>query len=158
MKPKLFLIIKDRSERVKRKNFRLIHGIPLHEYFISQRNDYINRILTEFDNNGEVSDRNRFLKLKSKMRNISNSEKIYEEFDKMFVQVYPKFYKKLSALAKLSQTDLRLASYIKMNHTNNEISRISGVPLRTVETQRYRLKKKLKLNKEEDLNSYLKKL
>ena len=126
--------------------------------FISQRNDYINRILTEFDNNGEVSDRNRFLKLKSEMRNISNSEKIYEEFDKMFVQVYPKFYKKLSALAKLSQTDLRLASYIKMNHTNNEISRISGVPLRTVETQRYRLKKKLKLDKEEDLNSYLKKL
>lgn len=126
--------------------------------FISQRNDYINRILAEFDNNSEVNDINRFLKLKSEMRNISNSEKVYEEFDKTFVEVYPKFYKKLCALAKLSQTDLRLASFIKMNHTNNEISRISGVPLRTVETQRYRLKKKLKLNKEEDLNSYLKKL
>ena len=126
--------------------------------FISQRNDYLNRILTEFDKNDDLSDRNKLLKLKSEMKNISNSEKAYKEFDKIFVQVYPKFYRKLSSLAKLSQTDLRLASYIKMNHVNNEISRISGVPLRTVETQRYRLKKKLKLNKEEDLNSFIKKL
>ena len=58
MKPKLFLIIKDRSERVKRKNFRLIHGIPLHEYFISQRNAfdiYIDtdseRIFKEYNSN-----------------------------------------------------------------------------------------------------------
>lgn len=40
MKPKLFLIIKDRSERVKRKNFRPIQGVPLHEYFMSQRHSF----------------------------------------------------------------------------------------------------------------------
>ncbi|MEK9957779.1 MAG: hypothetical protein VW578_03200 [Flavobacteriaceae bacterium] len=126
--------------------------------FISQRNDYINRILTQFDKNYDISDRNKLLKLKLSIRNISNSEKAYEEFDKIFVRVYPEFYKKLCSLAKLGQTDLRLASYIKMNHTIKEISKISGVPLRTVETQRYRLKKKLGLNKDEDLNSYIKKI
>jgi len=37
---KLFLIIKDYSERVKSKNFREIEGLSLHEYFIRQRKDW----------------------------------------------------------------------------------------------------------------------
>lgn len=40
MKKKIFLIIKDQSERVKDKNFRLICGMPLHEFFISQRDEF----------------------------------------------------------------------------------------------------------------------
>ena len=73
----------------------------------------------------------------------------------MFSQVYTKFYKRLNKVAKLSQTDLRLASYIKMNHTNNEISRISGISMRSVESQRYRLSKKLNLDQGQDLNRYI---
>ena len=42
-----------------------------------------------------------------------------------------------------------------MNHSNNEIARISGISIRTVESQRYRLSKKLKLSNGEDLNSYI---
>ena len=82
-------------------------------------------------------------------------KKTYEEFDKMFSKVYPKFYKRLNAIAKLSQTDIRLASYIKMNHSNNEISRISGISPRTVESQRYRLSKKLNIAKGQDLNRFI---
>ena len=36
----MFLIIKGHSERVNKKNFRLINGVPLHEYFISQRSRF----------------------------------------------------------------------------------------------------------------------
>ena len=76
----------------------------------------------------------------------------------MFVEVYPNFYEKLNALSTLSQTDLRLASYIKMNHNNNEIASISGISLRTVESQRYRLSKKLNLEKDQGLDSFLRRL
>ena len=79
----------------------------------------------------------------------------YNDFDKMFIEVYPDFYEKLNALSTLSQTDLRLASYIKMNHNNNEIANISGISLRTVESQRYRLSKKLNLEKDQGLDSFL---
>ena len=89
------------------------------------------------------------------LNRVINSEKSYEEFDNMFVSVYPEFYQRLNQISKLSQTDLRLASYIKMNHTNNEIANISGISLRTVESQRYRLTKKLNLDKNQDLNSFL---
>ena len=93
--------------------------------------------------------------LSKELNKVISSEKSYEEFDNMFVNVYPDFHHKLNQISKLSQTDLRLASYIKMNHNNNEIAQISGISLRTVESQRYRLSKKLKLDKNQDLNSFL---
>ena len=135
--------IKDELRLKRRELFSKIN-------FISQRNEYLNKIREQIG-----SDNTNQSKIKAEIKNITNSEKAYEEFDKMFSQVYPKFYKRLNAFAKLSQTDIRLASYIKMNHTNNEISRISGISLRTVESQRYRLSKKLNLSNGQDLNSFI---
>ena len=94
-------------------------------------------------------------KLEAEIESVTVTEKAYQEFDRMFSAVYPNFYKRLNKITRLSQTDIRLASYIKMNHSNNEISRISGISLRTVESQRYRLSKKLQLNKGQDLNQYI---
>jgi len=121
--------------------------------FISQRNDYLISIKDKIDK--EILNPKNLNNIKREIKNITTSEKAYEEFDKMFSQVYPKFYKRLNQIAKFSQTDIRLASYIKMNHSNNEISRISGISLRTVESQRYRLSKKLNLDKGVDLNNYI---
>ena len=121
--------------------------------FITQRNDYLNRIKSKLESKESDSE-----DLKNEISNIANSEKAYSEFDKMFSQVYPDFYKNLNIHGKLSQTDIRLASYIKMNHSNNEIARISGISIRTVESQRYRLSKKLNISADEDLNSFISKL
>ncbi|MDB9977094.1 LuxR C-terminal-related transcriptional regulator, partial [Flavobacteriaceae bacterium] len=69
--------------------------------------------------------------------------------------VFPEFYKKLNANYRLSKTDFRLIAYIKMNKSNNEIAQISGISIRTIQSQRYRLSKKLKLEKNQDLNSFI---
>jgi DNA-binding CsgD family transcriptional regulator len=42
-----------------------------------------------------------------------------------------------------------------MNQSSNEIAQLTGVSIRTVESQRYRLRKKLDLGKDADLNGYL---
>ena len=137
------------NEELKLKKRELFSKVN----FISQRNEYLNNIKNQLD--GDIANNKNLKNLKREIKNITSSEHSYEEFDKMFSQVYPKFYKRLNKLAKLSQTDIRLASYIKMNHSNNEISRISGISLRTVESQRYRLTKKLKISSGEDLNTYI---
>ena len=137
------------NEQLKLKRRELFSKVN----FISQRNDYLNNIRDQL--NGDLNNFQNLKNIKREIKNITTSEKAYEEFDKMFSQVYPKFYKRLNKVAKLSQTDLRLASYIKMNHTNNEISRISGISMRSVESQRYRLSKKLNLDKGQDLNNYI---
>ena len=137
------------NEELKLKKRELFSKVN----FISQRNDYLNNLKDKLD--GDLTNTKNLINVKREIKNISSSEKAYNEFDKMFSQVYTEFYKKLNKVAKLSQTDLRLASYIKMNHTNYEISRISGISLRTVESQRYRLSKKLNLSKDQDLNNYI---
>lgn len=48
-KYKMFLIIKDNSERVKKKNFREIEGKPLHQYFIDKRKSFDIFIDTDSD-------------------------------------------------------------------------------------------------------------
>ncbi len=122
--------------------------------FIIQRNEYLKKIQKDV-NSQKVDSEISINRISRELNSVIKSEKSYSDFDKMFIEVYPDFYNKLNAMASLSQTDLRLASYIKMNISINEITTISGVSLRTVESQRYRLSKKLNLKKDQNLNSFL---
>ena len=124
--------------------------------FILQRNEYLKNIISKL-NKSEVNEQS-FRRVKKEVSELISSEKSYEEFDKIFTNVYPKFYKILNDKHNLSQTYLRLAAYIRMNQSNNEIAKICGVSIRTVETQRYRLSKLLKLDKNENLNSYIQRI
>jgi len=139
------------TEQLNQKNRELVSKTN----FIIQTNDYLKNIQKKISSTQQEQEELSSQYLYKELNRVINSEKSYEEFDKMFVNVYPNFYKKLNQISKLSQTDLRLASYIKMNHNNNEISQISSISLRTVESQRYRLSKKLNLDKNQDLNSFL---
>ena len=151
---------KEKNERLALQKEKIQNKLDLKQRelfskvnFITQTNEYLNRIKGKLESKESNSE-----DLKNEIVNIANSEKAYSDFDKMFSQVYPNFYKNLNTYSKLTQTDIRLASYIKMNHSNNEIARISGISIRTVESQRYRLSKKLKLSNGEDLNSLIAKI
>ena len=138
------------TQELNQKNRELVSKAN----FIIQRNDYLKNIQKKISSPQKTEDYSSKM-LVNELNRVINSEKSYDEFDRMFINVYPNFYNKLNQINKLSQTDLRLASYIKMNHNNNEIANISGISLRTVESQRYRLTKKLNLDKNQDLNSFL---
>lgn len=137
------------SLKLESKNIELVSKAN----FILQRNEYLKNIISKL-NKSEVNEQS-FRRVKKEVSELISSEKSYEEFDKIFTNVYPEFYKILNDKHNLSQTYLRLAAYIRMNQSNNEIAKICGVSMRTVETQRYRLSKLLELDKGENLNSYI---
>ena len=124
--------------------------------FIAQRNEYldslkqtIKKIKKDKHSTADLSQG-----IEKDIDKIIGSEKVFKNFESQFTEVYPHFFKSLvRRYGKLSQNDLRLCAYIKMNQTTNQIAQITGVSIRTVETQRYRLGKKLKLAESEDLNS-----
>ena len=149
----------ERSKRFKVENLKIENELSLKKRelfsksnFILQRNDFLKSILDEIDKN---KSENVISKIKKQVSKVIRSESLYEEFDKKFVEVFPDFYKKMNSNYNLSKTDMRLIAYIKMNKSNNEIAQISGISLRTVQSQRYRLAKKLKLEKFQDLNSFI---
>lgn len=137
------------SNKLNQKNRELVSKTN----FILQRNEYLKKIKSKLETS--ESSKENFERISFELNSVINSEKSYKDFDKMFVNVYPDFYKKLNEISELTSTDLRLASLIKMNHSNNKIAIISGVSLRTIESQRYRLAKKLKLEKNQSLNTFL---
>ena len=97
-----------------------------------------------------------FRRIMSLMKIEDNADKDWEVFKSYFADVHDNFDHKLRAVTPdLSETELRLASLLKMNLTTKEIAAIMKVQPNSVLKSKYRLKKKLKLEKEEDLVGYL---
>ena len=126
--------------------------------FIIQRNQHLNGLLTLV--NKTETDHEENLKLINKVnrvvKNILKSETVYSQFEAQFKQVYPEFFKILvTKHGKLTSTDIQLCCYIKMNQTSKIIAQLTGVSVRTVEGQKYRLKKKFLVDKDLDLVTYI---
>lgn len=83
-------------------------------------------------------------------------DKDWKIFKSYFAEVHNDFDKKLLKLNKtISEKEIRLASFIRMNLTTKEIATLLNVLPESVLKSKYRLKKKLDLEKEKDLNEYL---
>ena len=129
--------------------------------FISQRNEYLKSLsnkIKALEKSSLSQESSEFISknIKRNIDNIINSKKTFESFEKQFTKVYPGFFKNLiEKHGKLTSTDLRLCAYLRMNQNSSEIAQISGASIRTIESQRYRLRKKLNLKPENDIINYL---
>ena len=85
-----------------------------------------------------------------------SSEDYWEQFQLNFDQVHQQFSQLLHLRhPELSPNEIRLSCLLRINMTNKEIAAIQNISLSAVEKSKYRLKKKLNLGKEADLNSYI---
>jgi len=86
----------------------------------------------------------------------ANDTKLWDDFQMYFEKTNPNF---LLLLAKkhpgLTPKDLKYCCYLKMNMANDDIRTLLGINQESVRTHKYRLKKKLVLAKDQDLQSYL---
>ncbi|MFZ1735333.1 MAG: LuxR C-terminal-related transcriptional regulator, partial [Candidatus Moraniibacteriota bacterium] len=91
-------------------------------------------------------------------QNLSSDEE-WEIFEQNFAEVHEEFLNNLSILhADLTSGELKLAAYIRMDLSSKEIAPLLNISLRSVENKRYRLRKKLGLEHDDNLSSYLLKL
>ncbi|MEO6349002.1 MAG: LuxR C-terminal-related transcriptional regulator [Aquaticitalea sp.] len=80
----------------------------------------------------------------------------WKVFEYNFNQVHEEFFNGLKEkFPQLTQKDLKICAYIKMNLATKEIAPLLNISTRGVETQRYRLKRKLKLESDNNLTDYL---
>jgi DNA-binding CsgD family transcriptional regulator len=94
--------------------------------------------------------------LRGKIKMLVTSFVINDNFEKLFEEVYPDFYQKLLDINNsLTQNDLKLCACIRLNQTSKEIALRMGVSTRTIESQKYRLKKKLRLDENQKLLSFI---
>ena len=73
-----------------------------------------------------------------------------------FNEVHRGFFDRLKRMyPSLTPKDLKLCAYLKMNLSTKEIATLTNVSIRGVEASRYRLRKKLELDSEINLNEFV---
>lgn len=90
---------------------------------------------------------------------ILENDEDWQVLKQHFNAVHENFFDKL--LAKhpaLSETELRHCMFIKLHLQTKEIARILSIDPRSVQTARYRIKKKMDLHEDVDLREYLLKI
>ncbi|MDE5419560.1 tetratricopeptide repeat protein [Labilibaculum sp. DW002] len=94
--------------------------------------------------------------LKSVKLKTTGRLKLWEEFDKRFIDVNKGFYETLkSRFPELTPTELKHCALIKLNFSSKEMAQLLNISLNGVNTSRYRIRKKLKLEREDNLVSFI---
>lgn len=80
----------------------------------------------------------------------------WEEFEARFISINQNFYKNLQTkFPELSQKDLKVCALIKLNFSSKEMSSLLGISVESVHTSRYRLRKKLYLERSDNLSNFI---
>ncbi|MBK8554320.1 MAG: hypothetical protein IPL65_00460 [Lewinellaceae bacterium] len=85
-----------------------------------------------------------------------NQEDYWEQFQVAFNQMHQDFVHELQQrYPGISTNDVRLSCFIRMGFSNPEIASILNVTINGVEQSKYRLKKKMGLDKDASLNEFI---
>ncbi len=107
-------------------------------------------------NNNPLELRKSIQKLSNQLAHNQSSNDQWASFSQQFEQIHPNFFYRLGIHApNLSTREKRLCAYGKLGMTNQEIAQILGIATSSVGKARHRLKKKMNLEKEQDLNQFL---
>ncbi|MCF8304605.1 MAG: hypothetical protein K9I94_15125 [Bacteroidales bacterium] len=88
-------------------------------------------------------------------RNIS-SEHEWKTFEGYFDQIHQGFFKRLmDEYPELTQSDLQLCAFLRMNLSTKEIAPLLNISIRGVEARRYRLRKRMGLEHDANLVEHL---
>lgn len=86
----------------------------------------------------------------------ANDHKLWDDFKLYFEQTNPGFLLLLNKkYPSLTSIDLKYCCYLKMNMSNDDIRNLLGINQESVRTHKYRLKKKMSLDRGQDLITYL---
>ena len=162
----LFFLARNRAKRIKLEKEKLEKDMLIKNkelttnvLYLLQKNELINSITS------------RLLKLKTNLKeeNIAPVQKIifdlqsitekevWEEFEYRFQNVHEEFYQNLKKkFPDLSPSEIKLAAFLRLNMNTKEIASITNQSVNSLETARYRLRKKLGItNQEVNLVNFL---
>lgn len=87
--------------------------------------------------------------------NMSDDDN-WEKFIENFNMVYDNFMKELTArYPDLKKNDLKLCAYLRMGLSSKEMASLLNTSVRSIETARYRLRRKLNLDQGDNLTTFI---
>jgi len=110
-------------------------------------------IIKKIDNEYAITELKKMVKALNEDENLDQE---WEYFTKHFDKVHSDFIVKLKEKhSNISNNELKLCAYLRMNLSTKEIAQLMNISVRGVEISRYRLRKKLNLATDINLFDYL---
>jgi len=121
---------------------------------IAKQSEMIENIQYILDTETDINKLKSEIKKSIKINDVNKHE--WEIFESNLNQIHNEFIISLSKkYPTLTSKDIKLCVYLKMNLSSKEIAPLMNISFRGVELHRYRLRKKLGLNQEENLNKFM---
>ncbi|RYC52731.1 tetratricopeptide repeat protein [Flagellimonas olearia] len=123
-----------------------------------QKNTFIQELKENLENikSSPEKFKTEFRRIVMLLRKENASDKDWEVFKTYFAEVHNDFDQKLKTLyPDISEKEIRLAAFLRMNLTTKEIAATLNVLPDSILKSKYRLKKKLDLDKDTDLITFL---
>ncbi|MFS4468243.1 tetratricopeptide repeat protein [Maribacter sp. 2210JD10-5] len=123
-----------------------------------QKNTFIQELINNLEKIKESPEtfKMEYRRIVMLLKKENASDKDWEVFKTYFAEVHNDFDQKIKTLYNdISEKEIRLAAFLRMNLTTKEIAATLNVLPESILKSKYRLKKKLGLNKETDLTSFL---
>ncbi|MEQ9425184.1 MAG: tetratricopeptide repeat protein [Cyclobacteriaceae bacterium] len=112
--------------------------------------------IDELRNSVDSNEQKHFNKLIKVIDGSSYIDREWEDFKLRFEEVHHDFLQALKhAYPDLSTADLRICALLKLNMNMKEAARVLGISPDSVKISRYRLRKKLGLSTEDNLNDFI---
>jgi ligand-binding sensor domain-containing protein/DNA-binding CsgD family transcriptional regulator len=129
-----------------------VHILNKNEFIVHLK-DHIKSVAKKSGKN-EIAEE--LTKLTSEIESNLSSDSDWEHFQVHFDNVHGDFSRKFRATyPDLSPQDMKLCAYLRMNLSTKEIANLLNISIRGVEISRYRLRKKLKLDRSINLQEFI---
>lgn len=127
---------------------------------IVYKNELLQKIKDEIANlkdaQGKKLTDDQLKRLQKIIEESMNDERDWNLFETSFNETHENFFKKLKLKhPDLVPNDLKLCAYLRMNMSSKEMASLLNISVRGVEIRRYRLRKKLNLLHDKNLNEFL---
>lgn len=124
---------------------------------IIQKNEILQKIKNDINQVNAKGRRSKELRQIVQSIDYSFSlDKSWDNFFSFFEEVHPAFFDKLRAKApNLSYLDLRLCALVRLRFSSKEMATILGIAIGSVAVARHRVRKKLKIPKDQHLSNFI---
>ncbi|MBK8546575.1 MAG: hypothetical protein IPL63_04060 [Saprospiraceae bacterium] len=134
--------------------------LALSTMHIVQKNETLAKLREELNH---IIKQSKEIETKSNLKKVtgilSDDQRLEDDWDSFalhFDQVHTDFLKRLkSVYPQLSPKDLKLCAYLRMNLTTKDIAPLMNISVRGVEISRYRLRKKMGIQGDDNLNDFM---
>ncbi len=146
-------LIQMRNEKLKTENEFRSKELAVATMSTIRKNELLNEVQAIAQ---KLPDSAPARELRKMVKKNLTSKKDWISFEEAFNNADKDFFKKIKAKhPSLTPGDLRLCVYLRLNLSSKEIAPLLHISPRSVEIKRYRLRKKMDLEKEVNLSDYI---